>query len=559
MIDLNPAYLETVQRILTEHAPECEVRAYGSRVTWTAKDYSDLDLAVVGSEPFSLRRMRQLKEAFEESDLPIRVDVLDWHVLSDGFKHVIAEEYEVIHQAKTAGECTDSRNTQDRGAKINELLLKSLPLGATPTGWEVVRLADVTSFISTGATPRGGKNVYKSEGVSLIRSQNVYDHEFSRDGLARIDESAAYKLRRVDVQEDDVLLNITGDSVARCCVVPKWTLPARVNQHVAVIRTSDRLNSTFLQKYLSAPRVKAYVLGHDSGGTRKALTKAHIESFLVPLPPLPEQHRIAHILGSLDDKIELNRQMNETLEAMARAIFKSWFVDFNPVRAKMEGREPVGMDADAAALFPSSFQDSPLGKIPEGWDVDQVKNRVSRIQYGFTQSASEKPVGPKFLRITDIANKRIDWASVPFCHITEKNHDKYRLQEGDIFVARTGATTGANIYIIDPPEAVFASYLVRIQFHDLSMARLVGEFMASPAYDDYVVGCIGGSAQPNASAQLLSAVEFVFPPPKITKQFYNKVYLLDKKRAANDRQSHTLLQIRDALLPKLLSGEIRVV
>ncbi len=380
MIDLNPKYLETVQRILTEHAPECEVRAYGSRMTWTAKDYSDLDLAVVGSEPFSLRRMRQLKEAFEESDLPIRVDVLDWHVLSDGFKHVIAEEYEVIRQAKTAGECTNSKNTQNQSAKINELLLKSLPLGAPPTGWEVVRLADVTSFISTGATPRGGKNVYKSEGVSLIRSQNVYDHEFSRDGLAHIDESAAYKLRRVDIQEDDVLLNITGDSVARCCVVPKWTLPARVNQHVAVIRTSDRLNSTFLQKYLSAPRVKAYVLGHDSGGTRKALTKAHIESFLVALPPLPEQRRIANILGSLDDKIELNRQMNETLEAMAKAIFKSWFVDLDPVRAKMEGREPVGMDAETATIFPSAFQDSPLGKIPEGWEVGTLGEIAQNVR-----------------------------------------------------------------------------------------------------------------------------------------------------------------------------------
>ena len=147
---------------------------------------------------------------------------------------------------------------------------------------------------------------------------------------------------------------------------------------------------------------------------------------------------------------------------------------------------------------------------------------------------------------------------MPFCHITEKDHDKYRLQEGDILVARTGATTGANIYIVDPPDAVFASYLVRIQFHDLSMARLVEEFMASPAYDNYVVGCIGGSAQPNASAQLLSAVEFVFPPLEIAKRFYEKVFVFDKKRAANDQQSRTLSQIRETLLPKLLSGEIRV-
>ena len=389
------------------------------------------------------------------------------------------------------------KNTQNQSAKINKLLLKSLPLGAPPTGWEVVRLADVTSFISTGATPRGGKNVYKSEGVSLIRSQNVYDHEFSKHGLAHIDESAAYKLRRVDIQEDDVLLNITGDSVARCCVVPKWTLPARVNQHVAIIRTSDRLNSTFLQKYLSAPRVKAYVLGHDSGGTRKALTKAHIESFLVPLPPLGEQRRIANILGSLDDKIELNRQMNETLEAMAQAIFKSWFVDFDPVRPKMEGtgvRLHWMPKPRLCSLL--LFRIRRWGRFQRGGKPLKLKNRVARIQYGFTQSASNEPIGPKFLRITDIANGRLEWGGVPFCYINEKDYDKYKLQDGDILVARTGATTGANIYIFDPPDAVFASYLVRIQFPDLSLARLVGEFMRSSVYNDYVAGCIGGSACP---------------------------------------------------------------
>ena len=114
MIDLNPQHLETVQHILAEHAPECEVRAYGSRVTWTAKDYSDLDLTIIGSEPFSRRRLRQLKEAFEESDLPIRVDVVDWHVLSDGFKSVIAEEYEVIQEGKSDEENRKSGKIYER-------------------------------------------------------------------------------------------------------------------------------------------------------------------------------------------------------------------------------------------------------------------------------------------------------------------------------------------------------------------------------------------------------------------------------------------------------------
>ena len=295
----------------------------------------------------------------------------------------------MIQEAKPVKEGAESgKICESWSMEIDELFLKTMPLGPPPNDWDAVRLADVTSLISTGATPRGGKRVYQSEGISLIRSQNVYDHEFTPKGLAYIDDSAAYKLRRVNVEKDDVLLNITGDSIARCCIVPKWVLPARVNQHVAIIRPSDKLNSIFLQKYLSHPQVKAYMLRHDSGGTRKAITKGHIESFLIPLPRLDEQNRIAQILGTLDEKIELNRQMNETLEAIARAIFKSWFVNFDPVRAKMEGRKPAGMDSETAALFPSTFQDSTLGKIPKGWEVEQIGNIVEIVK-GRSYKSSE--------------------------------------------------------------------------------------------------------------------------------------------------------------------------
>ena len=532
MIDLNPKHLETIQHILAVHIPECEVRAFGSRVKWTAKDYSDLDLAVVGSEPLPLRQLRQLTEAFEESYLPIQVDVVVWQSLSDGFRKVIAEKYEVIQEAKPTRASVQSGKIYSKRDARN--------------AWQKRSFGKCASLVREVVSPSDLDN------TPYIGLEHIGGHALSLLGHGVASDVTSTKTR---FKQGDILFG-----KLRCYFrkVVRAPFDGICSTDIWVTRATEGVDQGFLFYCMAS---QSFVDFADSGseGTRMPRTQwGWVSKYEIPLPSLSEQRQIAHILSSLDDKIELNRQMNETLEAMARAIFKSWFVNFDPVRAKMEGRNPVGLDGDTAALFPSTFQDSPLGKIPEGWDVDQVKNRVSRIQYGFTQSASEKPVGPKFLRITDIANKRLDWASVPFCHITEKNHDKYRLQEGDIFVARTGATTGANIYIIDPPDAVFASYLVRIQFHDLSMARLVGEFMASPAYDDYVVGCIGGSAQPNASAQLLSAVEFVFPPPKIAKQFYNKVYLLDKKRAANDRQSHTLLQIRDALLPKLLSGEIRV-
>ena len=238
--------------------------------------------------------------------------------------------------------------------------------------------------------------------------------------------------------------------------------------------------------------------GMDSGSAIPSTSRESFYHLPVRVPPPDEQRAIAHILGTLDDNIELNRRTNETLEAMARAIFKSWFVDFDPVRAKAEGRGP-GLPKPLADLFPDSFDDSELGTIPKGWHVDELKARASRIQYGLTRSASEEAIGPRFLRITDIQGGRIDWGRVPYCEVSEEEHNKYRVMPGDILVARTGASTGENVYVTQAPDAVFASYLVRFQFAHPSMARIVGEYMRTNSYFEHVAGAIGGSAQPNAS------------------------------------------------------------
>jgi type I restriction enzyme S subunit len=423
-----------------------------------------------------------------------------------------------------------------------------------PDGWKLRSVEDSMKAIIDyrGKTPRK-----TSSGVPLITAKIVKDGRIMTPTEFIAAEGYDSWMNRGLPEPGDVVMT-TEAPLGEIAQLDNRKVA--LGQRLITLRGKpDVLNNTYLKFAMQAAFVQNQLKARSTGTTILGISQRELRKVEIPLPPLPEQRLIAHILGTLDDKIELNRQMNETLEAIARAIFKSWFVDFDPVRAKIQGRKPDCMDSGTAALFPSAFQDSALGQIPKGWEVDQVKNRASRIQYGFTQSASEKPVGPKFLRITDIASRKLNWASVPFCHITEKDHDKYKLQEGDILVARTGATTGANIYIVDPPDAVFASYLVRIQFHDLSIGRVVGEFMSSQAYDNYVASCIGGSAQPNANAQLLSAVEFVFPPLEIAKRFYEKVHALDKRRAANDRQSVTLSQIRDTLLPKLLSGEIRVV
>lgn len=174
-------------------------------------------------------------------------------------------------------------------------------------------LKDVCTKIGSGATPRGGKEAYKETGISLIRSQNVLDYSFSADGLAYIDEKQARLLENVTVQKDDVLLNITGDSVARACIVNNKYLPARVNQHVAIVRgNSEKILQSYILYFLQMK--KAELLQIASGGaTRNALTKAMIEGLEINVPSLDMQHRIVAALDAIQAKIAINQKINDNL------------------------------------------------------------------------------------------------------------------------------------------------------------------------------------------------------------------------------------------------------
>lgn len=167
------------------------------------------------------------------------------------------------------------------------------------------KLKQVTSKIGSGSTPRGGGKSYKAEGIPLIRSLNVYDNKFRKKGLAFIDDEQASRLNNVIVQHEDVLLNITGASVARCCIAPKKFLPARVNQHVSIIRPTESVSSIFLVYYLISPKIKNALLFQGAGGaTRQALTKTMIQDFEVPVPPLAEQSKIVAQLDAISERTQ---------------------------------------------------------------------------------------------------------------------------------------------------------------------------------------------------------------------------------------------------------------
>ena len=179
----------------------------------------------------------------------------------------------------------------------------------------IVKLIDICEKIGSGATPRGGKEAYCDQGISLVRSQNVLDFAFSREGLAFINYEQAKKLSNVEVRAGDILLNITGDSVARACAMDDEYLPARVNQHVAIVRgNASRVLNNYILYFLQWR--KNYLLQLASAGaTRNALTKGMIEQLEIDLPSLDDQQKVVAILDSLQSKIQTNQKINDNLAA----------------------------------------------------------------------------------------------------------------------------------------------------------------------------------------------------------------------------------------------------
>jgi type I restriction enzyme S subunit len=419
--------------------------------------------------------------------------------------------------------------------------------------WTTFRLGNVCTKIGSGATPRGGSGVYLERGeVALIRSQNVYNDGFHPDGLVYLTEKHADELANVEVSKGDILLNITGDSVARACQVDPEVLPARVNQHVAIIRPDpDQLCPLFLRYFLVSPSMQSHMLSlAGAGATRNALTKGMIESFEVPAPEcVIEQQAIACVLGTLDDKIELNRRRNRTLEAMARAIFQSWFVDFDPVKAKAAGKKPPGLKPELAAHFPDRFEDSPLGPIPAGW-------RVGTVRDNFRLTMGQSPPGETYNEIgegipfyqgrTDFGFRfptRRVYCTAP-TRMAEPGDTlvSVRAPVGDVNIAMERCAIGRGVAAV---RHVRGSRSLTYY----AMRNLGSHFNTFEAE-----GTVFGSINRSEFAKL----PFIESTDEILEAFERMVAPLDDQVEVLERETVTLAALRDTLLPKLISGELRV-
>ncbi len=409
---------------------------------------------------------------------------------------------------------------------------------------------------------------YSQEGRFVLRTLNIKDDgSINRDDAVYIPLEQCSQYQRFELEEHDTLFVMVGATLGKVGYVRRETLPALLNQNMWRIRGREGLCDKRYLQYAFRYSVSKN-LGWASGSARDFVRRDDYRTMEIPVPTLPQQKAIASILGALDDKIELNRKMNVTLEAMARALFKSWFVDFDPVRAKLDGRKPIGMDNATAALFPDSFEDSELGHIPHGWQVnsiDQLAERVAMGPFGSDIKVSTfVPEGVPVISGQHLRGTLLDDSEFNFVSVEHADRLKRtNVQRGDVIFTHAGSI-GQVAYI--PETSRYERYIVsQRQFYMRCNRALVSPFyitsyFQTPEGQHRLLANTSSTGVPSISQPVtyLRQLKMVVPHPALLQVFDKTVGQIHLKMADNDHQSRTLATLRDTLLPKLLSGSLRV-
>lgn len=394
----------------------------------------------------------------------------------------------------------------------------------------------------------------------FLNTGNVTRMGFNFSERSFITKEKDATLRKGKLQRHDVILTTRG-TVGNVALFDD-SIPyehVRINSGMVLLRADrSKLLPTFLYQFVRSPAFKEQVAGLSTGSAQPQLPIRDIRRIEIPLPPLPEQKAIAAVLGALDDKIELNRRMNATLEAMARALFQSWFVDFDPVRAKQEGRTPDGLDEPTAALFPDQFQDSEQNRIPAGWEVCPLAQKIELLSGG-TPKTSEPAYWDgdiPWYSVKDAPANSDVWVIRTEKSVTKlgiENSAAQVLPEGITIISARG--TVGKLALVGEPMAINQScYGVRGR---QGYSALFIYFLLRHVTGD-LQQRTHGSVFDTITRQTFETLDCAFPPPELTSSFSKEVEVILEKIRANLQQSYTLASLRDSLLPKLLSGNIRV-
>ncbi len=536
LVDIRPEHLRIVQDVLRNHLPAgVEVRVFGSRAQGSARDASDLDLALEGETEIDRKVIEALADAFENSELPYTVDAVDINRVNERFRKIIKDQW--VHL---------------------------IPGGQ----WMDCTLADACDAIDYGLTASASD---KPDGPRFLRITDIVSGPINWDSVPFVaaGEATTAKYR---LNDGDIVIARTGASTGSSAYIKNPPTAVFASYLVRLVAKPE-FDSRFLAYYLQSPNFKAYINGvlGDKSAQPNASASTMTKAPLYAPRSKREQRAISNVLGALDDKIELNRRMNETLEQMARALYKSWFVDFDPVRAKMDGRwrrgEPLpGLPAELYDLFPDRLVRSEVGEIPDGWEVRELSDcmEVARgLSYKGSGLTSEgipmhnlnsvyegggyKDDGIKYYS-GDFKERHITLPNDVLVANTEQGHDRLLIGFAAIVPKRFGE------------RGLFSHHLYRVRPKEASELSpdFICHILNTHSIHHGISGYANGTTVNMLPVDALKLPSITIPPARLVAMFSGMAQTARLRQEQIILESRTLVSQRDALLPKLISGALRL-
>lgn len=551
-IDIRPDHWLIVQSVLHRHVPQHEVWAFGSRAKWTAKEYSELDLAVITDKPLSLDVIAGLSDDFSESDLPYNVDVVDWATTSESFRKIIERDKVVV-----------------------QVLCLTAPIQ--------LKTEALLSMCEAVVDCPHSTPVWTDSGFVVLRNQNIKDGRLDLSAPSYTDEEHfQHRTRRIAPRAQDIVITREAP-MGEVCKIPEG-LQCCLGQRQVLLRPRAGIDPDYLLYALQSPFVQNQIRWNEgTGSTVSNIRIPVLEKIEIPRHGVAESN-IARILSSIDAKIDLNRRINQTLEAMAQAIFKSWFVDFDPVKAKIaawqEGRDPLRAAMSAisgkaeakldalpreqyqqlsatAALFPDEMEESELGDIPKGWDICALPDCIDLNP----PRSLKKGVSAPYLDMANVPTyaARVDGV------VQRAFGSGSKFINGDTLLARITPCleNGKTAYVdfLRANEVGWGSteFIVMRPKDDLPLP--FAYFLCRhPEFRSFVISQMAGtSGRQRVPNDCFGAFKLVKPSFAVAEAFGVLATLYMRQIKAQDEASKTLAALRDTLLPKLMSGELSVI
>lgn len=425
------------------------------------------------------------------------------------------------------------------------------------SNWKEVRLNDIAIKITKGTTPTTVGKQFTSSGINYYKAQCITSSKYlDKDNQMYIDEETHQKLQRSQLEEKDVLFSMAGIYLGKTCVVRKKDVPANINQAIALIRLNqESADVDYIYYYLNQKNIVMLINNMTSQSAQPNINLKQIGELKIKLPNLKEQKAIAYIISTIDEKIEINRQINKKLEEMAQAIFKQWFVDF----------EFPNEDGKPYKSSGGEMVESEMGMIPKGWNVKILGEVLDRIEAG------NRPKGgagnltegiPSIGAENIIGLGKYDYSKEKF--VPEDyfgNMNKGIVKSEDVLLYKDGAQLGRKTMFMDgyPHEKCCVnSHVFILRTNDIISQSYLYFWLDQDYMTQNIINLNANSAQPGINQVQVKSLKILIPDKSIVDKFDITTLSLLKNIFSNCNTNNKLTKIRDTLLPKLMSGEIRV-